>query len=779
MTAARSHELVRPRLLGQLDGSEHVVLWAAAGMGKSTLLRQWARQTIGAVVVGTRTEVAGTVQSLLDDPGVTLVIDDADQLGADARHSLTQALRFDRGARVVLAGRSDLFPADPSLWLRTRQVRPRDLLLTEDEIAQLLACRGASATAARELQLRTGGWPAAVSFELRHLVDGRVQPDADRSSADLSAYLDREVLSAWDAAERDVVSLCALDQVVSPELAVAASAQPTVPDLLRRLSAGHGLVDEGPDGRFVFVPALQRQLAQQLRENKPDSRRAALARAIEHLISVNDLAGALRQSYASGDRSLVRDLLDTHGLELAFRGIPLLREAAEDCEMTYPEASALVLLLLDSPHFPDRDAAARRLAALPQSGSSALVNQLWRDTLDDIESGVPSGQPAGSGAEQLLAEYVKARLRARHGQNPGERATGANTLHRLAVTAEEAGLLWLKVLAAEALLNYALGTKDWPSIDFIVRTAAELPPIDEIVPSAAGDGLFVFSAAVNYQRCEEVSIQQLRAMVERCPPVEPQLRRRATAVRLVAELGESWRPEQIVSLEHFVSSEVEQDAAIMAFTLFPRLSAADSQGNRPLLQRIHWQISRACGSDSLEAQVAKFVLAADPSTERALRAALDVAPSFDPLTSIYAQVRLAVYYDLRGTATRAQDQLLAAVQAADRLQLARPFAHHRGDALPLLRMIAPGLGVWSQAATTIADLAAAVVTGPGTSKVVLSVVERGLLGELTTYRGVAEIAKRRCVSPNTVKTQLRVLYRKLGVNNRAAAVKVAQSTGLL
>ena len=50
--------------------------------------------------------------------------------------------------------------------------------------------------------------------------------------------------------------------------------------------------------------------------------------------------------------------------------------------------------------------------------------------------------------------------------------------------------------------------------------------------------------------------------------------------------------------------------------------------------------------------------------------------------------------------------------------------------------------------------------------------ERRVLGALTHHETVADIAAALHVSPNTVKTQLRSLYRKIGVTNRADAVAI-------
>jgi LuxR family maltose regulon positive regulatory protein len=62
---------------------------------------------------------------------------------------------------------------------------------------------------------------------------------------------------------------------------------------------------------------------------------------------------------------------------------------------------------------------------------------------------------------------------------------------------------------------------------------------------------------------------------------------------------------------------------------------------------------------------------------------------------------------------------------------------------------------------------------------VLTPRELSLLQDLPSLMTVAEIAKARAVSPNTVKTQLRSLFAKLGVSTRREAVTAGRRQGLI
>lgn len=60
----------------------------------------------------------------------------------------------------------------------------------------------------------------------------------------------------------------------------------------------------------------------------------------------------------------------------------------------------------------------------------------------------------------------------------------------------------------------------------------------------------------------------------------------------------------------------------------------------------------------------------------------------------------------------------------------------------------------------------------------LSVRERVVLAELAEGVTLEDIARRLFVSRNTVKTQVRSVYRKIGVSTRAEAVAWAEAAGI-
>lgn len=79
---------------------------------------------------------------------------------------------------------------------------------------------------------------------------------------------------------------------------------------------------------------------------------------------------------------------------------------------------------------------------------------------------------------------------------------------------------------------------------------------------------------------------------------------------------------------------------------------------------------------------------------------------------------------------------------------------------------------------TVVALAPAVTPADDRYGEALSVRERVVLAELRELVTLEEIARRLFVSRNTVKTQVRSIYRKIGVSSRAEAIAWARAAGI-
>jgi LuxR family maltose regulon positive regulatory protein len=94
-----------------------------------------------------------------------------------------------------------------------------------------------------------------------------------------------------------------------------------------------------------------------------------------------------------------------------------------------------------------------------------------------------------------------------------------------------------------------------------------------------------------------------------------------------------------------------------------------------------------------------------------------------------------------------------------------------------LREIAADLGLSAQIEDLLAR--APVVFPDRINLIALTPRERVILNYLATDASLGAIAQSEFVSVNTVKTQYRTLYRKLGATRREDAIRIARAAGFL
>jgi LuxR family maltose regulon positive regulatory protein len=192
--------------------------------------------------------------------------------------------------------------------------------------------------------------------------------------------------------------------------------------------------------------------------------------------------------------------------------------------------------------------------------------------------------------------------------------------------------------------------------------------------------------------------------------------------------------------------------------------------------------------------------AAEELIRRATGSSRDLADEV-PFVDMMMSLATAIILDMRGDAAAAAEAADMAVGLARRgagiLEVANALLA-RAQILEHLGEHPQGQASRNEAATllarcTDAGIAARLLTAAQRGKGVavgarsqgdtvaeeLTAKEHEVLGLLATRLSRREIGQRLYVSLNTVKTHQRALYRKLGVENRAAAVIRARELGLL
>jgi LuxR family maltose regulon positive regulatory protein len=159
--------------------------------------------------------------------------------------------------------------------------------------------------------------------------------------------------------------------------------------------------------------------------------------------------------------------------------------------------------------------------------------------------------------------------------------------------------------------------------------------------------------------------------------------------------------------------------------------------------------------------------AVKPVVDGDVRALVPLAP----LEARLVETALALGADER---TRARHSLAAALALAEPAALIRPFEHAAPAVRQLLVDQIGGFGTSEGFAARVHKTLSVHDDPRGP----LTVQERVVLRQLTSQRSLDEIAGNLEVSVNTVKTHVRAIYAKLGVNNRRAAVITARERGL-
>jgi LuxR family maltose regulon positive regulatory protein len=124
------------------------------------------------------------------------------------------------------------------------------------------------------------------------------------------------------------------------------------------------------------------------------------------------------------------------------------------------------------------------------------------------------------------------------------------------------------------------------------------------------------------------------------------------------------------------------------------------------------------------------------------------------------------------TGTFAIRQLEDATRLAMSTGLRAPFTGHGPALRHLLSGLPPSVRTWVQPAEA-PPRATVHYIEPLTPR------ERDILQLLPTHLSNAELGDRLFISVNTVKTNLRALYRKMNVTSRSEAVDTARRAGLL
>jgi LuxR family maltose regulon positive regulatory protein len=801
--------LRRPRLLTPITraaGGQTFLVAALAGSGKTTLLADWfahEREIAGgwvslerpdnergrlaerlASALGCRPEVTASsrtsdvtvLERLFDElesrgTRSVVVLDDVHELRSrNAIDTLSHLIRFaPPSLTVILATRAD--PPVPLHRLRLDgrlgQLRTSDLALTTEETAALLHRYAVHLDDASVALLceHLGGWAGGMRLVAAALT---ARPDA-------RAFVDEIVQS------QSVLSDFLLGEafewqppVLQQFLLRACAARTLTVDLARELTgdahAAHHLAaleqmgivsarDDGHATEYQFHALFGTLLRARLRRQEPALAEQLGARAARWYLERDRVHDAETHAFDAGDWALGGALACRRWVETTLR-------------------EPLAPVDVDAP--PDACRDVGDLAVLMTASAVAKGDEraagLWRSRTDAI--GPSAHETPWSRAGRLLADVLYAR------------AFGSDSRSRLAVRDLLDSDLGPDTAALHAVVRYreaellldtdncsdavaVLGDARWRAaragVSWVVDAADATLAFVVALRGDLADAERLLAAIPAYEDDGTSDLNDLRALTKAVVGAQ----RSRASVREV--LGRKFD----APLSHAMRTAADEARCCAAVT--PPSAA------RPLTHPMAIAVRTAFGVLDVGAMPdAETDLAYardclrrgrnDEVVTRLERVAEAEATDIHPRTRIEAIALVAVAADRLDDGDRALASLARAVSLAERDDLRAPLVALGDDLTSLLARYAWTLGANGAYAAEIAD---ATRDGAPAFLEPLTERERAVLGYLPTLMSNAEIAARLLMSVNTVKTHLKSVYRKLGVDRRRDAVARARQFDLL
>jgi LuxR family maltose regulon positive regulatory protein len=735
-----------------------------------------------------------------------LILDDLHEiLGDETLHGITTLIRHQpKNARLVLSTRAD--PPLPLARLRMQgrlgELRARELRFSHDDAAELLrlADVGLDDDQVRRLVGQTEGWPAGVRLAARSLRDV-TDRDAflaefagdDRAIAD---FLVSEVLARLPADTTDVLRLVSVCDEVTPALAVALTGQEDAGAILAGLERDNSLVlGVGADRQwFRTHPLLRSYLQADLVRQRPGIvaklhetattwfvAQERADKAFDHVTLGEENRGlvellchhAAPLLLTGDDHQAVRRALRKVGTE-AVAGTPLLTLVSALAHVTageFAEAQA-ALRSASSPVEPDAEQASlQRLVMTTHALACGRAPDAdpadWCGIVADQEGTALEAWArlglgwtllcTGQGPEARRELTAAADLAREHGLD----YVAMHSLSALGMLSCSDGTLTaVEPACAEAVaIADAHGWRQspWLAADHIMIGLARLMSLD---PAGTLDRMRHAAAALTEPA--EPRLSYLIGMLTGAAWFDTGRRQEGLWLMRVArrDLGSMRMPAPALvagaMLEFRCALELGQDTqAVVSWV-------RDHVGDVADMNLMHAWTSFGHGdTDAAEAALHAMVTGSRPA----------LCPT-TPLEARLLETALDIHHDRR---TRARSTLDAALLLAEPATLVRPFRQADIAVRQLLREQVGGFGRTNGFAAHVSHAVSVVDGQPDDG---LTNREHTVLALLSSPQSLHEMASDLSLSVNTVKTHVRAIYAKLGVNTRRAAVLAARHLGI-
>ncbi|SES43738.1 LuxR C-terminal-related transcriptional regulator [Lentzea albida] len=815
------------------------VVTGPAGCGKTSLLAEWARRrddrvtwlsldehdntparlraavrdalALGDAVPLTEPGFSSAVIAALDraPASVRLVLDNVHEIrDPDALASIDLLTRQppDR-LRLVMLGRflPPLHLARLHLEGRLHELPPQEFAFTRDETEALLAVHGLDLSP-EEVDLllrRTVGWIGGLRFAVMRLATTAGRPGDLLMFAGLdqvvSRYLGEEVLARHPQRVRDLLVATSLCETVSADLAGALTRHTSpgvVLDALERTNSFVSRLDAAPEW-YRFHPVLRAHLSAELRRSRPADETALHQTAAQWYHRNNDPADALRHALHAGDDQLTAEIVEHSVLpEVLREGSGRLRavvEAVPGHVLARPQVGVVAALVA-------MDAGDVAVADRVLTGIDGRPLGLRQDRVRVLHA-TALLRRGRFDARLREASQVMARTAAERGGTDAEVAALLNSGVAAMLSgdhpAAEQDLVRAAAMARQERFDHAM-------LDCQVHLAALTSASGDILAAArqAGEAL-AFAEEKGWQSHSVCALAYTVLGVQAYLRLDD-ARAAELAALAVQALGDRRDPATglaVSTLDAAVSFPTAPDPrAVVGRVRAQWQDVAVRQVTPPVIAHIAPAVQRIalrsgdeqwastmpeqleamfgpCGEQAVLRAVVHTHHARTSQARKVVEPVLSgELPAMAAPTVVDGWLLEAVLVDRAGDQRRAHEAVTRALAAAEPAGALRPFLH---AGKPVRDLLARGAGRFGKlepfATTTMTALPAASTA----STDVLTSRERDLLLELPSMRTAEEIAESLFVSVNTVKTHLRGIYRKLGVNQRRDAVQAARRLGLI
>jgi LuxR family maltose regulon positive regulatory protein len=808
----------RPRLERSFDEDQRspvTLVTSVPGGGKTTLLASWARAT--AVPVAWRTVGEGdnrrgclaraVVWSLADagvvsrelvgsgdhyqdgvhaafaeiearDRRAMLVLDDVDVVATRASIGVLDELawRSPPLLDVVLASR-----ADPPLRLgrlrldgRLGELRNADLSFRPAETAALFEAAGLRLRHhdLAEIHARTEGWAAGVRLVASAIERGaapeRLASEPGTAVAAVADYLVEEVLGREPADVQQFLLRTSVAQMLTAELAVGLSERPEAGAWLGDLQRRGLFLSELEGGEWYRYHSLFGALLRaRLRRQDPALWRSLHARTARWYAERELAHEAEKHARRAEDWSFLGTLVQRRWLDSTVEGVlttPGLLDGVTQSVMREHSALALV-------------ATAVALETGDLAGADAMYARLPPPAVDP------------SDASREVLELVRSRA---CGASDQARSTAATLVRKGGSPSPDARLRrWASLRSAELDL-------DEGALDRARTTLAALADDDRSPVGTEAAGLLALVQAVDGRLAPAASLagEVLGAPDPESGPVA------VVSARLALVLCEAQSGKPVAAAAALAGIDASATAPSRILRVVLRAVYAAQDGGTPLVVGLDTTAARhplaslaliALGVlELVDAAGARLLLGGSAEAAvRELRYALaardalgptEIRPATPPLPAgghVRTQVELQVLAALAASATpaAARRHIQDALNLAEASQVRAPLVLHGHRLEPVLQAMAAEHGSLQRPALDLLD-AGSGCQAPAFIEP-LTAQELVVLGFLPTLMSNREIASAMHLSVNTVKTHVKAVYRKLGVERRRTAVVRARQLELL